>query len=530
MFLRASQTAAKPNTRYLLRIISPTILISALLFGLGVVAAWNVQRQQATSSEVVALEVHNLLAAEDLLLIVPELRHLLQQYLRTGEQQYLDQVGLLEPEIDRHRAEIHASVIAPDTAALLEKTNNGCQELFREVRTLGQLPTPEQRSSAVEALLDDLIEHRILEPTREYVDLNRQVVDRTNAANRHTADQMRQAFLLLGLCGGGAGLVAGLSIARGLGRSILQLDVSVRGAAGKLQEVVGPVTISRVDGFHELERGLREIEANIATVVERLQQRELEILHQQQLAAVGQLAAGLAHELRNPLMPMKMLVQKALARSDDVGMKRHQLEVIFEEIQRLETLISEFLDFARPQALEKRLIDLTTVVRQAIDLVAPRADVQQVEIRIDLPGEPLMALADPARLQQVLLNLLLNSLDAMPEAGVIEVALARRWLPNEEGERIVVRVSDSGRGIVPELLPRLFEPFVSTKPTGTGLGLTICHRIIEDHDGTLRAANRPEGGATFEVSLPAAPPGDFEPHPYSPGTEPALHATLAGDR
>jgi len=518
------------NRRYLLRIISPTILISALLFGLGVVAAWNVQRQQATSSEVIALEVHNLLAAEDLLLIVPELRHLLQQYLRTGEQQYLDEVAKLEPKINQQLTTIHASTTAPETVALLDETRTASEQFFTAVKAVNALPTSDARTSAVESLLDDLLVHHILRPTREFVDLNRQVVDRTNDANRKTADQMRQAFLLLGLCGGGAGLVAGLSIARGLGRSILQLDVSVRGAAGKLQEVVGPVTISRVEGFHELERGLREIETNIATVVERLQQRELEILHQQQLAAVGQLAAGLAHELRNPLMPMKMLVQKALARPDDAGMKRHQLEVISEEIQRLETLISEFLDFARPQALEKRSIDLAATVRQSIDLVAPRAAAQQIEIETQMPAEPIFALADPARIQQVLLNLLLNSLDAMPEAGQIQVSLECRPLPNAEGDRIVLRVSDSGRGIVPELFPRLFEPFVSTKPTGTGLGLTISQRIIEDHDGTLRAANRPEGGAMFEISLPF--PRSHEPAPVSlsPLAEPALHATTLSDR
>jgi signal transduction histidine kinase len=526
---RASKHAPL-SRRYLLRIISPTILISALLFGLGVVAAWNVQRQQATSSEVIAREVHNLLAAEDLLLVVPELRHLLQQYLRTGEQQYLDQAGRLEPTINEHLTAIHASATAPGTVTLLSEARTASQEFFIAIKAVNTLPTPDARSRAIEALLDDLLDHRILRPTREFVDLNRQVVDRTNDANRHTADQMRQAFLLLGLCGGGAGLVAGLSIARGLGRSIVQLDVSVRGAAGKLQEVVGPVTISHVDGFHHLERGLREIEANIATVVERLQQRELEILHQQQLAAVGQLAAGLAHELRNPLMPMKMLVQKALARPDDAGMKRHQLEVISEEIQRLEKLISEFLDFARPQALEKRSIELDAVVRQAIDLVAPRAAAQQIEIQAQLPREPVFALADPARIQQVLLNLLLNSLDAMPEAGQIQVSLEQRPLRNAEGDRIVVRVSDSGRGIMPELLPRLFEPFVSTKPTGTGLGLTISQRIIEDHDGTLSAANRPEGGALFEISLPLPRSYEPAPVPLPPLAKPSLHATTASDR
>src|SRR6185295_1094545 len=135
-----------------------------------------------------------------------------------------------------------------------------------------------------------------------------------------TSDQLRQGFLLLGVCGGAGGLVAGLGIARAVNRSIVQLDVSVRSVAGKLNQVAGPVMISRVGGFRELETGLQTMKNHIADVVQRLQRSEMEVLRNEQLAAVGQLAAGVAHELRNPLMPMKTLVQAALERDDGRGL------------------------------------------------------------------------------------------------------------------------------------------------------------------------------------------------------------------
>lgn len=491
------------NQRVLLQIVAPTILISLLLFGLGVFAAWNVQRQQATSSEVLALEIHNILAAESLLLTIPDLRQVLQHSARTDDVESLKGVDPILAECERRVAEMRRFARTEEERQIVSRLAEGCRALQSEVRELIPVADDRDREARIEQILERSLKERLLKPARSYAEANRRVADRTTETNRATADQMRQGFILLGVCGGAAGLVAGLAIARAVGRTILQLDVSVRSAAERLKGVVKPVTISPLGGFVELQHGFDEIESHIGEVVDRLQQREIEILRQQQLASVGQLAAGMAHELRNPLMPVKMLVQKALRKGDANVLTLDQLSVIHLEIQRLESLIDDFLDYARPPTLNRRAIDLVGVVRQTVDVASPRARAQHVELVTNLPDDPVEVDGDSARLQQVLLNLYLNALDLQTNGGRIELDIERRHAEDASANPVVqVRVRDDGPGIRADVLNRLFEPFVSSKETGIGLGLTISHRIIADHGGVMTAHNDPGGGAVFEIQLP----------------------------
>jgi signal transduction histidine kinase len=218
------------------------------------------------------------------------------------------------------------------------------------------------------------------------------------------------------------------------------------------------------------------------------------------------MAAGLAHELRNPLMPMKLLVQAAAERAPSPGLDGRDLAVLEQEITRLERSIQLFLDFARPPQVEKRTFDMGEILAQLLSLLAPRAEQQGVRLECRRPEQPVLVRADVGQLRQVVLNLLLNALDATGQGGTILVELAASDnSPREDGARdgwLTLRVSDTGRGLPAGLGQRIFEPFVSTKETGLGLGLTICKRIVEAHEGEIRAADRPERGAVFTVRLP----------------------------
>jgi signal transduction histidine kinase len=315
---------------------------------------------------------------------------------------------------------------------------------------------------------------------------------------------------MLGICGGAGGLLGGLALARAVRRSIVQLEVSVRSTEGKLVPIAGPVQITRRGGLKELESDLARIESQITDLVERVQRSETELLRSEQLAAVGQLAAGIAHEFRNPLMPMKMLVQAALERNDGRGLCGRQLEVVEEEIERLERSIQVFLEFARPVSPEMSEFDIVAVVSQALELVEARAQKQAVGLRRRLPEAPIMMVADVGQIRQVLLNLLLNALDAMPEGGEAAISI-RRFAPDDlpAAARSIawceIRISDSGTGLADDVMSRVFEPFVTTKETGTGLGLSICKRIIIAHGGEIAARNLPHGGAEFNFRLPCLP-------------------------
>jgi PAS domain S-box-containing protein len=246
--------------------------------------------------------------------------------------------------------------------------------------------------------------------------------------------------------------------------------------------------------------------ANIlSAAIERkwLEQRHQEQhLHRaEQMMAIGQVAAGVAHELRNPLTSIKGLVQVNLREARAHDLPDEDLTVIEHEIRRMERTLQTFLDFARPPKPERRWLDPAAVVERVFALVAGRAKKQGVSLRLAKPEAPVWLEADQDQLQQLLLNLVLNSLDAMPQGGLVEVELR----PPRDG-LVELHVRDTGPGIPAHILPKVFETFVSSKETGVGLGVPVSKRIAEDHGGSLSAYNLPEGGACFVLRLPAPSP------------------------
>ncbi|MBO0699758.1 MAG: histidine kinase, partial [Zavarzinella sp.] len=227
-------------------------------------------------------------------------------------------------------------------------------------------------------------------------------------------------------------------------------------------------------------------------------------LRAEQLAAVGQLAAGVAHEVRNPLMSMKLLTESALAGGE---LTPDDLRVINDQIGRLEQTVTGLLDFARPSPPRRAVADLRGVLSAAVDLVRGRADLQNVRLEVTAPPDPVPAAVDVSQLTGVLVNLLLNALDALPGGGRIGVAVTH----TAENE-VSLTVTDTGPGIAPAVLARLFEPFVSTKDTGTGLGLNVCRRVARDHGGAIRGENVPGGGARFIVTLPGGADAEAPGH------------------
>ena len=286
---------------------------------------------------------------------------------------------------------------------------------------------------------------------------------------------------------------------------MIQLSVLIRDTAGRLDAGVEPITFSGGD-LGELENVMRVITDRVKAIVECLQQKEREIQVAEQMAAFGQLAAGMAHELRNPLTSMKILVQGAMAGGGDgdvdawasPSLSSRDLGILEEEITRLEQLVQSFLDFARPPKPEKRTVDVRPLIEQTLTFLAGRAAAASVRIDLELPATPARAAVDPPQFRQVLLNLVLNALDAMPGGGVVRVNCE-----SEEGW-LLLRVADSGCGLPAALGDRIFNPFTTTKETGLGLGLSICKRIAAAHGGALTGANRAEGGAVFTLRLPAA--------------------------
>ena len=229
-----------------------------------------------------------------------------------------------------------------------------------------------------------------------------------------------------------------------------------------------------------------------------IQRLRREVERSQRLAAVGRLASVVAHEIRNPLSSIKGFAtyfrQRYAAVPEDVKVA----DILIHEVERLNRVITELLDYSRPLTLNRAKTNLAELVRNTLRTIERQAQEKGVDLRIDLSRELPGAVIDADRMTRVFLNLFLNALAAMDKGGVLSVTLARH-----DGTTLRATVSDTGAGIRREDQARIFEPYFTTRPSGTGLGLAIVQRIVEAHGGEIRLESEPGKGTTFTLLLPA---------------------------
>jgi signal transduction histidine kinase len=247
--------------------------------------------------------------------------------------------------------------------------------------------------------------------------------------------------------------------------------------------------------------GLLARQASLAfenTALYREQRERLDRLHRaERLASVGQLAAGVAHEIRNPLTAIRSTMQYLLQDFDTAEPKHQLVEELLSEVDRINNTVGSLLSLSRSGELRLVEIDVLDPLAKAVQLLRARAREQGVEIDASLPAEPVPALGDSGQLKQVFLNLLLNAIQSMPGGGLVRVTVAT------EG-RVEIRISDTGPGIPPDKLRQVFDPFYTTKSDGTGLGLAICHSIVEQHQGEIEIKSEEGSGTAVVVRLPPA--------------------------
>ena len=244
----------------------------------------------------------------------------------------------------------------------------------------------------------------------------------------------------------------------------------------------------------------RQLQAEIARLRSELQQKNEQLQRKSRLAALGEMAAGMAHEIRNPLGGVQLyasLLERDLIDQKD---KLKWARKISKGVQSLDLIVSDILAFTNEQSCNKTSVNLLDLLNEITDYVEPRID--NIDVQLDLSGvNPQLSVAiDVNMMQRVLLNLILNAVDAVEPKGRIFVRADA--CDDEPDYRMRIAVGDDGPGIDPQVMGRIFNPFFTTKDTGTGLGLAIVHRLIECHGGVISAVNNDDGGATFSILLP----------------------------
>jgi len=229
----------------------------------------------------------------------------------------------------------------------------------------------------------------------------------------------------------------------------------------------------------------------------RLQQLEA-------LAAIGEIAAGAIHEIRNPLTSISGFVQllktRAAREKDQTAI--HYCTLITEEINHIDNILADFLTLAKPQEMKFAKINLTQIIADVLKLLYGEAVLSQIAIIPKLPAEPLWVQGNGEKIKEALINICRNAFQAMAGAGTLTIAA------DADAARIRVTVADTGPGIAETVIGEIFAPFFTTKETGTGLGLAICQRIMREHNGEISVASQPGRGATFTLTFPRLPDAD----------------------
>jgi signal transduction histidine kinase len=271
----------------------------------------------------------------------------------------------------------------------------------------------------------------------------------------------------------------------------IETALRIRGVEVKNRELI----LEREQLLHEINAWNGELEQRIRKESESLQKAHAEVVQSQKLITLGYLAAGMAHEIRNPLNSISLFVQLIKEGVED-SEKIEYVEKIFQEVDRVDSTLRKLLDTAKRPRFELTEVGIGDIIQKALDNFTPQLSTQKITLSF-LPKRKLPRLkADPAEIEQIFTNLFLNAIDEMPEGGELAIEL------DHDDSDIFIRVSDSGGGIPEENLPNIFDPFFSTKFRGTGMGLPIVLRIIKNYGGRIEVVSTGKSGTTFLVRLP----------------------------
>jgi signal transduction histidine kinase len=247
--------------------------------------------------------------------------------------------------------------------------------------------------------------------------------------------------------------------------------------------------------LEEIEAWNRELEKRAQEKTEALQRAQAEIVLSEKLATLGYLAAGMAHEIRNPLNSISLFVQLIKSGLDEPDRSEY-IEKILKEVDRIDGILRKLLDAAKRPKFEISNVRIDQIIDNTLEVFKPQIAVQKIAVELELSRVPEALQADPSEIEQIFTNLFLNAIHEMPDGGKLKVQL------DHDDHDVIIRVSDTGKGIPTAHLPNIFDPFFTTKSRGSGMGLSVVLRIVKTYKGKIEVESTSEQGTTFCVRLP----------------------------
>jgi signal transduction histidine kinase len=476
--------------------------MSVLLLAGGLVTVLYTYRMQGATTKLIARTVTSLRVAQELEVAITRLRGLGADSLVPMDSRSQTVLSDREREFQALLQRAKGTAHSPREFDALGKLERRFADFKTEIETVLRLEQSARPAGAKKLLAHatDVIGADMDQLVEDFELVNENIMYADIGQIEHSNRRVRMAMYVLGASGILLGYFLGFAISRSILNPIYELVLKVRGATG--HELVEHVNVQQGTELEDLDQHVRQLIERINTTREDLEKSHRMLQRSEKLAALGRVSAGVAHEIRNPLTSIKMLIysMREEARLDEDQKK--DLAVIAGEIDRMDRFVENFLRFARPPDPKLEPIDLNEVVHETLDLLAPRLRQARTRLVENYQADLGAIRADADQIKQVIMNLVLNALEAMPDGGTLTLETRREAPAQAEAAGAVqVRVKDTGDGIPEEMLDTLFDPFVSGREDGVGLGLAISHRIVQQHGGWMDAASD-ASGTTVIIGLP----------------------------
>jgi len=480
------------------RIFVPLAALVLVSLAGAAATAWYAARMQTTFTELLERDVEAIIAAEEMLGALVAQNGFLMDYFVTGDPAWLEHLAANEKAFEAgltkgRLAESRSGVAASRGRSLI---NSMEAEYVRYAAERSQVTgTQHQFGAPLQWDMHDRFS-RIYAQGQEYKALHKDNIARIQK------NQRRRVTLMNSLAWAAAPgvMLMGLSLFLVLQRQVLD---PIRKLANSVALAEGGTPSRAVrNEVADLSERVRELITDVDKVQTQLRESREVLAQSGKLAVVGKLAAGVAHSIRNPLTSVKMrlyTLERTLSLDEA---EKEDFEVISEEIRHIDSIVRSFLEFSRPPKLKVRPVSLSDVVDSTLALLGHKFESYHVDVLVKRETRLPEIMADPEQIKEALVNLLLNSCEAMGVGGTITISEEEGHIA-PHGRVVLLRISDTGPGVPDSVGKRIFEPFFSTKEEGSGLGVPIAARIMQEHGGWVHLASNTGRGANFVIGVPA---------------------------
>lgn len=474
------------------------IIVLILIIGSGIV--FHTHHLQKTTTQLFKQDLLRLNTAQKLEVSLFRMRDMALKYSIDGNAQWISQMVQYKNECLKWINKAKNLAIEPEENQIISEIE---KLFFKFEKFLWEVTNQPDRSKLLLQAKGQQLFDAIYVNCERLVALNEGAILNIEQKMGYSNQIIRGTMYVMGLGGLILGVVLGLIISKSVVKPIYELVLKVRGSSNG--ELIERWHVGRNTNLADLDHHVLELINRINATTSDIEKNRKLLAQAEKLAAFGRAAAGVAHEIRNPLTAIKMLIYSMREElSENNGEKAQDLEVIIKEIDRMERFVHNFLQFARPPDPQFVAVDLKQLIHETIKLLEPRLRKTGIELNEDYDPNLDLIYADSDQMKQVIMNLILNAMDSMPKGGKLTIKTNVYSQNTHDGQRdwVQIKIIDTGCGIPEELKDTLFDPFVSGREEGIGLGLSIAFQILHRHGGWIEADNNPHGGATFTVKLP----------------------------